>query len=76
MTTRTAPVGSLLFGVTVAATFRPALERTLEALRRSHPKASDSQLLDLLFLRGLILTHDALPIGREAQLARHDGVPA
>lgn len=64
MTARSqAPAQARQITVTVPPAFLPALERTLDAEQKRHPRATDAQLLDLLFLRGLVFTHDAIAAG-------------
>lgn len=46
--------GALLVGCAVSETFVPALEAVAVELAKHHPKASTPQLLDMIFLRGII----------------------
>jgi hypothetical protein len=83
MTDRTLlPAQPRLITVVVPPAFVPALERTIEAEQRRHPAATSAQLLDLLFLRGVVFTHDAiaagirLPVPEAPQLILNPGEPA
>lgn len=56
--------GALLVGCAVSPTFVPALENVAQALAERHPKASTDQLLDLIFLRGLVGFTDDMNLPR------------
>lgn len=58
------PAGAHLIGVVVAAAFVPALETVAAALRDRSPAATDPQLLDMIFLRGLVGYTDDLNLPR------------
>ncbi len=64
MTQRTERASApLLVTVTLPEKFGPAESRTLDAMRRHHPRATDAQLRDMIYQHGLILLHDALAAG-------------
>lgn len=57
------PLQPIQLTVTIPPKYVPALERTVESEQRKNLSASPAQLLDTIFLRGLIFTHDAIAAG-------------
>ncbi len=74
MTTREfLPQTPLLVGCAVSPTFLPALETVADALQARHPKATAHQLLDMIFLRGLVGFTDDLNLPRVGSNEDVDG---
>ena len=48
------PSGNVALQVNVSATFSYALDLVMNELRQRQPKASDAELLDMIFSRGLL----------------------
>ena len=67
------PAGALLVGCVVSAAFVPALGNVAEALRARHPKATAEQLLDMIFLRGIVGYTDDYALPRAGSNPDEDG---
>lgn len=46
----------VLIGLPLSATFVPALQKAIAALRLDHPKEKDAELLGRLFVTGIVTT--------------------
>ena len=55
----------VLIGLPLSATFVPALQKAIAALRHHHPKEKDAELLGRLLVTGIVTTLNTPEISKE-----------
>ncbi len=55
----------VLIGLPLSATFVPALQKAIAALRQHYPKEKDAELLGRLFVAGIVTTLNTPEISKE-----------
>jgi len=60
---------AVLIGLPLSRTFAPALEKAVAALRIKQPKAKDAELLEQIFIAGLMATLNS-PVLTKERIAR------